>query len=53
MRQVVLDTNVLVAAIRSSSGASHELLLQLAGPREWTLNLSNSLATEYVEVIHP
>ena len=52
MRQVVLDTNVLVAAIRSRSGASHDLLLQLAGPRGWTLNLSNSLATEYVEVVH-
>lgn len=52
MLQVVLDTNVLVAAIRSRTGASHRLLRELAGPRSWTLNLSNALATEYVEVIH-
>ena len=52
MLQVVLDTNVLVAAVRSRTGASHLLLLELAGPRCWTLNLSNALATEYLEVIH-
>ena len=52
MRQVVLDTNVLIAAVRSQRGASHQLLLQLAGPRPWTLNLSNALATEYVEIVH-
>lgn len=52
MLQVVLDTNVLVAAVRSRTGASHRLLRELAGPRSWTLNLSNALATEYVEVIH-
>ena len=52
MLQVVLDTNVLVAAMRSRTGASHRLLLEQANPRSWTLNLSNALATEYVEVIH-
>ena len=38
--------------MRSRTGASHRLLLELAGPRSWMLNLSNALATEYVEVIH-
>ena len=52
MLQAVFDTNVLVAAIRSRSGASHRLLRELAGPRDWTLNLSNALTTEYVEVVH-
>ena len=52
MLQVVFDTNILVAAIRSRTGASHRLILELAGPRLWILNLSNALATEYVEVIH-
>lgn len=52
MRQIVLDTNVLVAAIRSHRGASYQLLRQLAVPRNWTLNLSNAVANEYVEIIH-
>jgi predicted nucleic acid-binding protein len=42
----------LVAATRSHSGASYQLLRQLAAPRNWTLNLSNAVTTEYVEVIH-
>lgn len=51
MHQVVLDTNVLVAALRSRRGASHELVRRLAFDRAWILNLSNSLALEYVEIV--
>lgn len=51
MHQVVLDTNVLVAALRSRRGASHELVRRLAFDRAWVLNLSNSLALEYIEIV--
>lgn len=36
---IVLDTNVIVAAMRSRHGASN-LLLQLLGERDWQANLS-------------
>ena len=44
--QVVLDTNVLVAAARSQRGASYALLLTLP-KRRWQLNLSPALMLEY------
>jgi putative PIN family toxin of toxin-antitoxin system len=47
--QVVLDTSVLVAAIRSTQGASFRLL-QLVGASRWQINLSTSLLLEYEEV---
>ena len=47
--QVVLDTNVLVAAVRSSQGASFRIL-QLVGDSRWELNLSPALLFEYEEV---
>jgi len=40
-----MDTNVLVAGLRSQRGASHELLRFLSR-REWTLVLGNTLLTE-------
>jgi hypothetical protein len=48
MRQIVLDTNVLVAALRSSRGASHQLL-RLVGSRTagFRINLSVPLVLEY------
>lgn len=46
-----MDTNVLVAGLRSQSGASHELL-RLLKRQEWALVLSNTLLTEYQEVLH-
>ncbi|MEW6160788.1 MAG: putative toxin-antitoxin system toxin component, PIN family [Verrucomicrobiota bacterium] len=49
--RAVLDTNVLVAGLRSKRGASHELL-RLLDQREWTMVLSNTLLTEYQEVLH-
>lgn len=47
--QVVLDTSVLVAAVRSSQGASFRIL-QLVGDSRWELNLSPALLFEYEEV---
>ena len=47
--QIVLDTSVLVAAVRSSQGASFRIL-QLVGDPRWELNLSPALLFEYEEV---
>jgi putative PIN family toxin of toxin-antitoxin system len=48
--QIVLDTNVLVAAFRSRRGASYKLLTLLNDPR-WQVNLSTPLVLEYEEVL--
>lgn len=50
MLEVVLDTNVLVAALRSSLGASHRLL-QTLEDRTWRPVLSPALALEYEAVL--
>lgn len=47
--QIVLDTNVLVSALRSRLGASHQLL-QLVDSGKFELNLSMPLLMEYEEV---
>lgn len=49
MRQVVIDTNVLVSALRSRRGASHRLLLLVGGP-DFQINLSVPLVMEYEDV---
>jgi len=46
---VVMDTSVLIAALRSSRGASFELLRLVGDPR-WQLHLSTALLLEYEEV---
>ncbi len=46
MVQVVVDTNVIVAALLSSRGASHRLL-RLVGDARWRMNLSVPLVLEY------
>jgi putative PIN family toxin of toxin-antitoxin system len=48
--QVVIDTNVLVAALRSRRGASHRLLRLVGDPR-WRINLSVPLVLEYEDVL--
>jgi putative PIN family toxin of toxin-antitoxin system len=48
--QVVVDTNVLLAALRSRSGASYRLL-SLVGDRRWRMNLSVPLFLEYEDVV--
>jgi putative PIN family toxin of toxin-antitoxin system len=50
--QVVIDTNVLVAAARSNAGASFELLrLIAAGDPRWQWNISTALLLEYEAVL--
>ena len=50
MYQVVIDTNVLVAAMLSNRGASHRLL-RLVGDRRWRINLSVPLVLEYEQTL--
>ena len=50
MYQVVLDTNVLVAALRSKSGASHRLL-ELLGDSRWRPNVTVAVVLEYEAVL--
>lgn len=47
---MVLDTNVLVAALRSRRGAYHRLLKLVGDPR-WRTNLSVPLLLEYEDVL--
>jgi putative PIN family toxin of toxin-antitoxin system len=44
--QVVLDTNILISALRSQQGASYKLLM-LVGRANFEINLSVSLILEY------
>jgi putative PIN family toxin of toxin-antitoxin system len=48
--RAVMDTNVLVAAFRSRTGASFEIFERLRR-NEWTAVLSNHLIYEYEEVL--
>jgi len=48
--RVVLDTSVLVAAVRSRQGASFELVSRL-GSREFEIAVSVSLVLEYESVL--
>lgn len=48
--EVVLDTNVLVAGLRSRHGAS-SLLLSLVGKGRFNINLSVPLLLEYEDVL--
>jgi len=49
MRRVVLDTNVVIAAMRSKRGASFKLISLLGDPR-WQPIISVALILEYEEV---
>jgi len=51
MIELVLDTNILVAGLRSRRGASYQLLRSLAG-NELRLNISVALALEYEDVLN-
>lgn len=50
MLQVVLDTNVLVTALRSRRGASFQLV-SLIGEAKFRIHLSVALALKYEEVL--
>src|SRR5438552_1600185 len=47
--RVILDTNVIVAAMRSQTGASHRLLLNICHPR-WQNVVTPGLMYEYEDV---
>lgn len=51
MIRAAIDTNVVVAALRSETGASNELLELLLQGR-WQLVLSNTVLGEYHEILH-
>ena len=48
--QIVIDTNVFVAAFRSRRGAANLLLDRLSDER-WRINVSNALLLEYEDVL--
>ncbi len=48
--QIVIDTNVMVAGLRSKRGASYKLLAMLKDER-WQINVSSTLIFEYEEVL--
>ena len=50
MYQVVIDTNVIVAALLSNRGASHRVLRLVGYPR-WRINLSVPLVFEYEQTL--
>ncbi len=50
MREIVLDTNVLVSALRSRRGASYQIV-SLIGTGTFRPNVSVALAIEYEEVL--
>ncbi len=50
MTQIVIDTNVLVTAMRSRFGASFRML-QTLGDGRWQPNISTALILEYEEVL--
>ncbi len=47
--RVILDTNVILAAMRSQTGASHRLLLSIGHPR-WQSIITPALMYEYEDV---
>ncbi len=49
--QVVIDTSVIVSAIRSKRGSSYNLLLTLGQNPTWQSNLSTALLLEYEEKV--
>jgi putative PIN family toxin of toxin-antitoxin system len=47
--RIVIDSNVVVAAIRSKVGWSHKLLFSIGVDRRWQVCLSSPLLQEYTE----
>jgi predicted nucleic acid-binding protein len=48
--QIILDTNILVAAFRSRRGAAN-LLLDKLNDSSWQVNVSTALLLEYEDVL--
>lgn len=49
---IVLDTNVLVAAMRSRKGASYQLVTSLGADPRWQVHISTALVLEYTEQVY-
>lgn len=52
MKRVVIDSNVIVAAVRSNRGWSHRLITSLGKDPRWQPSISAPLLQEYAEQIH-
>jgi putative PIN family toxin of toxin-antitoxin system len=52
VRRIVIDSNVLVAAVRSNRGWSHKLVRSLGADRRWHPCVTAPLLQEYAEQIH-
>lgn len=50
MLRAVLDTNILLSAFWSQSGAAHQILRELLAGR-WIAVIENHLSTEYEEIL--
>jgi putative PIN family toxin of toxin-antitoxin system len=50
--QIIIDTSVIISAIRSKRGASYRLLLSLGEDLRWQINLSTALLLEYEEKLN-
>jgi predicted nucleic acid-binding protein len=50
LHEIVLDTNSVVAGLRSKRGASHEVVRSI-GRGGWRLNVSVALALEFEDVL--
>ena len=48
--RVILDTNVILAALRSQAGASHRLLMTIGHP-QWQSVVTPALMYEYEDVV--
>ena len=48
---IVLDTNVIVAALRSRRGASHVVVQRIRAGGDLTLHLSAAVVLEYEEIL--
>lgn len=51
MRRIVIDTNVLVAAMRSDLGAAHKLVSLVGNTSKFEIYISVPLTLEYEEVL--
>lgn len=52
MNKIVIDTNIIVSALKSKNGASNKLL-SLIGTNKFITHISVPLMLEYEEVLHP
>ena len=50
LARVILDSNIMVAALRSRRGASYQLVSEI-GLNRFTICISNALILEYEEVM--